>query len=756
MAHDALLQAGWALPTRLSDETPDILNHGMLFRALLDLETPAFRIQKGFEGQDVKGMLQVWLAECKAPKLLITAEHASQMPDGHWRKTRDFFAPYMNDETEVRIVSFVRHPLRQALSYRNQAMKEGLPWNAQEQLMVLRRHQERMRNLEAVWGERARYEVHNYEAAAEEGIWRSFVGLLGLEPADFPEAQVPKHADNRSAPLEAVWILGGIKPRSMPEFDAMLNISRLSGSKDGYAKHEAAKLWKAVGTPTNAWLAEQGMSPYEADPPLVDVQSPDLWPEEFVDGFCTLFKGFDEEVQEFLREGLSLWVQRNRSLYFHPYAQERLVRMLRFAGVNEEPRGDLDPANPGKTLRILTQHDTKKLKSLIFHVGPHKTGSTFLQTQLRFAEEALRAAGVAIPNNVIQHPGWQKNHSYMLRKLAGLPPSNNVDGELFEATPAKELFQAWLQDQTAPTLLISAESMDHFNLEAWSRLRDFFEPYVDASTEVRCIAFVRHPLSRVLSIRNQQMKSGRLWSPKKGLKMMIDFWKDSLRHFGEVWGERAAIELHSYELVAGSGFWGHFIHILGLNPDDFPAVDVIDRGANRSVSLEMTWILSACDTTQQGIKEWFSDKWHFKSGTKDGFTLEEAEAIWAELGEEENAWLAEHGLPPCELKGPFVDLGSPDLWPQAFVDEWRTRLEKAPPPERAFFETALQRLQKSDMASSWHPSARDRFLELLSIAENLCAPAPSEAKAVPVPEQLPKSPPRFQSLRSLLRKFFRR
>lgn len=394
-----------------------------------------------------------------------------------------------------------------------------------------------------------------------------------------------------------------------------------------------------------------------------------------------------------------------------------------------------------------------KLETIIFHIGPHKTGTTFLQHQLMHSREALLAAGVAVPADVTQNPTWDRNHSYLMMKLAGRPAGGGMKPEEYEAMDADGLFRVWLADQTAPTLLISAEKMSHFNAENWSRIRDFFTPHMDSRTQVRCISFARHPLTRALSLRNQLAKSGQHWSPGKMLSADSAF-QDGLKAFQEVWGAEASVEVCRYEEVKERGIWPEFLRIIGLNPAGFPPKVLIDRGVNRSVSLEMRWIFEACGAVSDvGKRRWRRSKWHFKSGTKDGFTASEAAEIWAAAGEQVNGWLVERGLPTYVNDVEPVDLGSAALWPAAFVAEWRAALERAGDEERAYFLATFQRLRQSDLAAAWHPEARERFSSLLSFAEGLVAEDLPEDL---VERRVQEASPRHSWWRSVWRKVVER
>jgi hypothetical protein len=390
-----------------------------------------------------------------------------------------------------------------------------------------------------------------------------------------------------------------------------------------------------------------------------------------------------------------------------------------------------------------------KFKSIVFHIGPHKTGTSYLQSQLHHTKDALASADVALPSSVVDLPGWQINHSYLMMALAGRKPNDDLNPEVYDESEVRRLFLVWLKAQTASTLLFSGENASQFDERAWGQLRELLAPFIDENAEVRCLFFARHPLPRALSVRNQWMKWGQSWSPA----LLIPHARgcqESLKAFRSVWGDEAVVEVHSYEAAQQEGIWPYFVRTMGLNPVDFPAVELNSRAENRSTSLELRWILGACDPSHPGAKRWMRQKLDIRVGTRDGFTAEEASEVWSLIGEMENVWLAEHGLPPYELEWSVVNVGSPELWPEAFVSEWQGSMQRAGKEERTFFAAALRRLRDGEVARAWHPTARERFETLLNVDSSLTA---AEAKSDDQPDQ--QQPRRFSFLKSLWRRVSR-
>ncbi|KUP93554.1 hypothetical protein [Tritonibacter horizontis] len=138
-------------------------------------------------------------------------------------------------------------------------------------------------------------------------------------------------------------------------------------------------------------------------------------------------------------------------------------------------------------------------KTLVLHIGDHKTGSTTIQ--YAFAGKRANLAG-----RQIRYPGTLSHNSLRAQ----------VDA-LSQRGPARKQAEAWLKRTAdsfaaspADTLLLSAETLDGADPQRVKSMIDrFFAPVID---ELRIAAYVRPHAPRVLSSFATQIKSGRFSS----------------------------------------------------------------------------------------------------------------------------------------------------------------------------------------------------------------------------------------------------
>ncbi len=135
-------------------------------------------------------------------------------------------------------------------------------------------------------------------------------------------------------------------------------------------------------------------------------------------------------------------------------------------------------------------------KTLVLHIGDHKTGSTTIQ--YAFAGRRVTLAG-----RQIRYPGTLSHNSLRAHLEA-----------LSHRGPARQRAEAWLNRTAerfaaspADTLLLSAETLDGADPQRVKEMIDrFFAPVIDA---LRIAAYVRPHAPRLLSSFATQTKSGR-------------------------------------------------------------------------------------------------------------------------------------------------------------------------------------------------------------------------------------------------------
>lgn len=129
-------------------------------------------------------------------------------------------------------------------------------------------------------------------------------------------------------------------------------------------------------------------------------------------------------------------------------------------------------------------------KTVYVHIGPPKTGTTAIQETLALNRPALLAQGIFTPDEV--------NHTSVFNHFSA---RHNVKPQ--QQAILDEFFQALRGEQH--TLLVSSEFFSGYQQPEFSALRQFF---FNQGVRVKVIAYIRHPLTILISARQEMLKKG--------------------------------------------------------------------------------------------------------------------------------------------------------------------------------------------------------------------------------------------------------
>ena len=132
------------------------------------------------------------------------------------------------------------------------------------------------------------------------------------------------------------------------------------------------------------------------------------------------------------------------------------------------------------------------MKSAILHVGPHKTGTTYLQSCFSHHRATLAARGVIVP------AAW--DHSSDNASHTGLVRAVSSEGDLGEAAA---VINGAFAGSGVNQLLVSAEDISTLNTEALFRLRNLF-----AGFDLTIVYYVRRWSDLLPSVYQEQVKHG--------------------------------------------------------------------------------------------------------------------------------------------------------------------------------------------------------------------------------------------------------
>lgn len=247
----------------------------------------------------------------------------------------------------------------------------------------------------------------------------------------------------------------------------------------------------------------------------------------------------------------------------------------------------------------------------VFHVGPHKTGTTSLQYFLSDNAQALAKRRVHVPG--IQSLDGSPNHWYLIYIAASsyaraATYHNSVRGKHterqckgFRQQYEKQLrqFLERARDQEKSTgepsiFAISTEEIAFLNREENNSLYKLFLEYCD---EVSVLYYYRSPIDRLRSDLQQGSKGGHVYHPNvlKGLPC-----QDSARMIKLIpepaLDGKVRIQVRPYMRdLSGHKDWDirfDFCEAVGITHDDL-RIPAKDPGANASISLQMFTILQS-------------------------------------------------------------------------------------------------------------------------------------------------------------------
>jgi hypothetical protein len=182
-------------------------------------------------------------------------------------------------------------------------------------------------------------------------------------------------------------------------------------------------------------------------------------------------------------------------------------------------------------------------KSIVLHIGAHKTGTTAIQRFCHLNRAALAQRGVLFPRSCAYHFS-QHRLAFALR---GTRPPGEQDKPEFE-TESRALIEE-IAHSDCPTVFISSEELFALPKSAIERLRG-----VLGGHDVRVLAVLRRPDELFASIYNQMVKDprNRFCKPHRAFiehpeKLLPDLnFRDALQRWSDVFGP-ASLQIKCFE-----------------------------------------------------------------------------------------------------------------------------------------------------------------------------------------------------------------
>lgn len=191
------------------------------------------------------------------------------------------------------------------------------------------------------------------------------------------------------------------------------------------------------------------------------------------------------------------------------------------------------------------------MKKLIVHVGPHKTGSTYIQGLLHKNREVLSSLSVSYPDVYYLYLG----HHYLLNELNGSAEAHDIRVNILAAS------------NDADTCILSSENFISLSFFGLKKLKDAFP-----EVEFKFLIYSRRPSLRLISRWHELVKQGsyqsmesyfsrHLFKPMQSREINVSHYAKDL---AKIYGENS-FSFIDYETASSEGnMMGCFLKASGI------------------------------------------------------------------------------------------------------------------------------------------------------------------------------------------------
>ncbi len=524
-------------------------------------------------GATLRRKLELMIRRSGRDTLIISSEMLSNMSAEEVTAFRDFLAPLVD---EIRIIGYVRPPSGFAVSWFQQAVKQG---SGELDLAKLKpNYRKRFEKFDRIFG-RDRVKLCFFDPAAltRGCIIADFCEQTGIHPPDPGSITRVNESLGREACaiLFAYRKLGpgfGVGPDVLTENNRLIRpLIAMGGTKLRFSQSLLDQLCQRN---------------------LKDIE----WMEK------RIRMSLREEVQS---DGSEVGDESDLLNIRNQDCAEFLAKFQEVLGIETTP--DLlpsaDPVDPADVSAMVERcreqirsqiaaersiasadPDAKPLKCLWLHIGMHKTGTSSIQANL---------------SQVKDPQGWRylkldgPNMGRSLHAMFGKDPQNfhlyakagdSAEEIARRGAALRRKLELMIRRSGDDTLILSSEMLSNMSKEEITAVRDFLAPLVD---RIQVIGYVRPPGGFAVSWFQQAVKQG---SGELNLEKLKPNYRRRFAKFDEVFG-KSAVKLRIFDpatLAKGcivADFCGH----TGIQP---PAPESIVR-VNESLSREACSLLVA-------------------------------------------------------------------------------------------------------------------------------------------------------------------
>ncbi|MCM1989269.1 hypothetical protein [Oceanirhabdus seepicola] len=240
-----------------------------------------------------------------------------------------------------------------------------------------------------------------------------------------------------------------------------------------------------------------------------------------------------------------------------------------------------------------------KIKTVIVHVGLHKTATTSIQKTLFFQKNntILDEKGFIYPKS------WYPNHSIPVYSLFCDNPENyHINIKLgYSKEEIKNINQIYskklveeIENRKSTTLIISGEDISILNKNNLIDLKEFLKSVCYMKINIRVIVYVRNPASWIVSLIQEKIKN-EIFTLERALivykTVLKDYFRIHISNLIQVFG-KDAVEIYCFEdaITHKFGPVGHFLSVVGFNNKEISKFNIIK--SNESVSQVIANLIS--------------------------------------------------------------------------------------------------------------------------------------------------------------------
>ncbi len=232
-----------------------------------------------------------------------------------------------------------------------------------------------------------------------------------------------------------------------------------------------------------------------------------------------------------------------------------------------------------------------KIKTVILHVGLHKTASTSIQNSLFFYKNNK----ILEENGFIYPKSWPANHSIPLFNMFSDNPENclfnvRMGCSKEEIKNKNEYYSKILVQEItkkrSSNLIISGEDITFLSEKNLISLKEYIYSICGGKVNIRVIVYARNPISWGVSAIQEEIK-GENFTLERGLivyKMILkNHFKSRIGNLIQVFGKES-VEVYSFENAIDHKFGpvGHFLSVVGFNDNQISKFNIIS--ANEGIS----------------------------------------------------------------------------------------------------------------------------------------------------------------------------